>query len=553
MHSFKMISESILYLRKYGHIILLIFICCFGFVLRIYRLDSRSIWVDETFSLFESTGQGQDMDNFLNAENVGTGLKKTAPLPSGRYLSFLKYNPNRGLRDVLISILKTDTQPPLYFFIMHLWIKYFGDTLFSIRLFSVVCGIISIICAFFITCILFGRMAGLFSALFIAVSPFAVFYSREARHYSLILAITLLSNYFLIKFQKEDRKVFLIGFIIATALGLYIHYFYTFVLLAQVIYFLLRKFTPEKKNTFYVAFSISLLLYLPWILAVLRYGYNFKLTEWVFGHPTNIAEIIRTILAKLMLFFSVLDKKIYAYYVILNYSLVICLLLLAGKILFGFKKELLLFTIAFFLPITSMAFLVLVEGGTLLMQERYYTFAFAALVPFTGYALSSCTNRVAYKVIVIFLFLVLIMSSLLVVNGFALRDLSTPRTKNVAFWINEESRREKSIVVIFNRRAHIMPLVYYLDKDILIAPINDEIELKDITRYLASIDNIFIIQPEFKLIDSYALEKSFSIPEFLQMGFVLKEEREFGSDSIKVIKLSSVNAINSNKQQQTQK
>lgn len=220
--------------------------------MRVYKLDSRSIWEDETFTLLHSTGQGQDADFLLNSEYNATGLRTTKPLPSERYLSFLRYNPHKGLKDIAISILTTDTQPPLFFIIMHFWMRYFGATLFSLRFLSVLFSIGSIICAFLFASKLFSKRAGIFSALFIAVSPFVIFYAREMRHYSLILTIALLSSYLLVRFKKDSRVIFPIGFILSSALGLYTHYFYIFILLAHAIYFLFLAIVLQKRRINFV-------------------------------------------------------------------------------------------------------------------------------------------------------------------------------------------------------------------------------------------------------------------------------------------------------------
>ena len=122
-------------------IMLLLLIMAMGFFLRINNLSGRSLWTDEFFTLFESSGQGLDINNFLGYFS-GSGEKKL--MKTQDFKPFIKVNPKKSLNDVSRSLLETDTHPPLYFWIMHGWMDIFGDGALALRFFSLLMGLISI-------------------------------------------------------------------------------------------------------------------------------------------------------------------------------------------------------------------------------------------------------------------------------------------------------------------------------------------------------------------------------------------------------------------------
>lgn len=118
-----------------------------AFALRVYRIDVASLWADEGYSVWVSA-----------KPSLSTIWRWTRLL---------------------------DARPPLYYMLLHFWMKI-GDSEGILRLFSAICGTLTVPVVFGIGCILGGRAAGLISALLLAVSPVSVHFSQEARMYSLL-------------------------------------------------------------------------------------------------------------------------------------------------------------------------------------------------------------------------------------------------------------------------------------------------------------------------------------------------------------------------------
>ncbi len=88
--------------------------------------------------------------------------------------------------------MSLEPTPPLYYALVGGLMKLFGESDFVLRLPSALFGAAATPIVFALGRALFGRRAGWIAALFLAVHPLHVFYSREARVYPLLLCLTML-------------------------------------------------------------------------------------------------------------------------------------------------------------------------------------------------------------------------------------------------------------------------------------------------------------------------------------------------------------------------
>lgn len=186
--------------------------------LRLFHLGAMSIWWDESLSY----------DRAL--QDISTILSGTIRIQ---------------------SVLTHDLHPPLYFLLLHFAVLAFGVTEFALRTISTFANILTV-ALIYPTCLLVARVGrlqkanriALSAAFFAALSPFYVWYSQEARPYSLVLLWSLLALYALLRAvmtsagepEKENphllrRRYFWTAFFLA-ALGttLFTHYL-SFILL----------------------------------------------------------------------------------------------------------------------------------------------------------------------------------------------------------------------------------------------------------------------------------------------------------------------------------
>ena len=150
--------------------------------------------------------------------------------PLGDELSTIYIVHGHSLSDVL-HLVKSDAEisPPLYFVLA--WIcAQFGSASELIRLPALIAGLSAIPLAFLLARRLFGYSAGLVAAAVMALNPFMVFYSTEARSYSLAIAL-LLGSTLAMLIAAERRSIRWWALYAAlVALAMYAHYTAVFVL-----------------------------------------------------------------------------------------------------------------------------------------------------------------------------------------------------------------------------------------------------------------------------------------------------------------------------------
>lgn len=149
----------------------------------------------------------------------------------------------------------SDFHPPLYHLLLHFWM-IMGTSEVWIRLLSVIFGLGSIIVLYKIGNALGKKNEGLLASLFLALSPYHIWYSQEARPYMLFVFISLLSFYFLIK----EKWVL---YTIAIILSLYTSYFSPFLIVGHFFYilFLQKKYLIH----FLKSLILAAIFFLPWI------------------------------------------------------------------------------------------------------------------------------------------------------------------------------------------------------------------------------------------------------------------------------------------------
>ena len=135
--------------------------------------------------------------------------------------------------------------PPLYYWLLNLWVRLFGLSENGLRSLSVFASAATVGLTYDLGRRLFGRVAGLLAAFLLAIAPFHIYYAQEARMYALLtLWATLLVSSFIVFLQQEmievspgRRELPLIGttpgfiFAVTAILGLYTHYLFPLMLL----------------------------------------------------------------------------------------------------------------------------------------------------------------------------------------------------------------------------------------------------------------------------------------------------------------------------------
>lgn len=206
-------------------VLMVVCILILGTGMRLYRLGHQSLWTDEVLTFLSSKGT---LSNVLFQTDINTNIL------------------------------------PLYYVVVNAVLKV-GNQDALLRVPSVVFASFSILLLYFVAANWLGKTTGLICALLIAISPFHIWYSQEARPYSLLLFLGVLSIWFLQKLIHTPFGLkFKVGFIFTAAATFYCHTIAIAFIGAMGAYVLIAV-TRRKWKSWIPVFGSIVLLVLPGI------------------------------------------------------------------------------------------------------------------------------------------------------------------------------------------------------------------------------------------------------------------------------------------------
>lgn len=263
-------------------IVILFLIIISGSFFRFYKIEKESLWNDELASWERSK---QDSLNKV------------------------------------LSLARSDVHPPGYQILLYFVIKFLGDSEFWLRFPSAIAGIISILFIYLIGKKIYSEWEGLISAGLMAILWFPIYYSQEARVYSLLLLFSMFSFYFwIIVLEKaKDGKIDFLNsffFVLSASITSYLHYFGLLLIILQGTGTFLIFLKSRKLMFFLLLYTIILILYLPWFPVMLEHSGREQIwikKEWVLPtllylyHFFNRSKIL-FISALILCFYSFLQN-----------------------------------------------------------------------------------------------------------------------------------------------------------------------------------------------------------------------------------------------------
>lgn len=167
------------------------------------------------------------------------------------------------------EIVLNDKHPPLFYGLLYVWVRVAGISEFSLRMLSVVAGVVGVAALYRVGRELFGHATGAIAAFVLAVAPFQIWYSQEARMYPLALAFSLLSVLFLWKARARNRPKYWAGYVFFTLTLMFTHYMAGLILLGQGLFLLVEAFRDRERVPVLRRWLLSLfamcLVGLPWL------------------------------------------------------------------------------------------------------------------------------------------------------------------------------------------------------------------------------------------------------------------------------------------------
>jgi 4-amino-4-deoxy-L-arabinose transferase-like glycosyltransferase len=170
---------------------------------------------------------------------------------------------SHGLGGVVSTVhSEAEVTPPLYFVVA--WLATRIDlTPELLRLPSLVAGAAAIPLTYVLGLRTVGRGAGLVAAAVVALSPFMIFYSAEARAYELAVVLVILSTLAMLAALDGGRARWWVAYGACSCAAVYTHYTTVFVLGAQLVWLLWAH--PEARRSALLANAGAVVGFLPWL------------------------------------------------------------------------------------------------------------------------------------------------------------------------------------------------------------------------------------------------------------------------------------------------
>jgi hypothetical protein len=133
-------------------------------------------------------------------------------------------------------------QSPVYYYFLNIWSQLNYSSFAFLRLPSAVFGGLAVMLVFLILEMSGGLVAGLLGATAMTLNPFVAYNCRLARMYGLLIFASAAGLYCAYQYLVKQNKIrHLVGFILATVLGIYTHMFFFLFAGSMALLFLIEQ------------------------------------------------------------------------------------------------------------------------------------------------------------------------------------------------------------------------------------------------------------------------------------------------------------------------
>lgn len=197
-----------------------------GALLRFFRLGHPSLWIDEVFTWY--------------AADIGSRMPW--------------------------SHVIENVHGPLYTLLLHAWGGLAGDGEWALRFPSAVFGTVTIPAIAWLSGRWLGRSAAVPAAWLAAGSPFLVWYSQEARNYSMLLPCVALGAVAMLELRERLSARALVGFLAVSSAGLLTNFSYALLAPLQLYWWLGTRGDRRRRLLLLAGVALLMLVVLyPWL------------------------------------------------------------------------------------------------------------------------------------------------------------------------------------------------------------------------------------------------------------------------------------------------
>jgi mannosyltransferase len=138
-------------------------------------------------------------------------------------------------------IPQSESTPPLYYCLAWVWARIFGYGESGLRSLSALAGVVTVPVAYGAARKLLSQRAGLIAAALTACNPLLIWYSQEARSYSLLVLLTSVSLLAFAYARETPTPRVLSAWVVASGLALATHYYALLAIVPQAVWLLATK------------------------------------------------------------------------------------------------------------------------------------------------------------------------------------------------------------------------------------------------------------------------------------------------------------------------
>ncbi|WP_414550817.1 hypothetical protein [Anabaena sp. CCY 0017] len=291
--------------KPYLHYLGLAGAIALGAVLRFWHLGLKPLWMDEVITAIFSLGK-----NYHD-------LPLNVLFPLQRVQEIFTFQSGVSCDQIAENLATQSTHPPLFFCVMYKWLGWMtplgSEWVAKLRSLSALFGVGAIAAIYAVNRIAFYPASGIIAALIMAISPFAVYLSQEARHYTMPMFLITLALLGVIQIQQDIvekkgiRLWVVILWAIVNSIGLYVHYFFILAFIAEVITLLILIYLSKsqilKKHQIYLSLILSItgvvISFIPWLRVMLNHAQSAE-TNWL-PATMHIAPIYQTLISWILM------------------------------------------------------------------------------------------------------------------------------------------------------------------------------------------------------------------------------------------------------------
>ena len=359
-----------------------------------------------------------------------------------------------GPLDIIKAAVDADVHFPLYQLMLALWIKIFGNGDITIRLFSVLAGVLNVVAAFFTGKEIKNEKTGNIFAFLTAINATLIFYSQEVKFYIFLSMFATVSLYFIARILKHNKNTDYAGYIITNAAIVYTFTIGVLYVIAQGIatlaYILWKNKQTLKK--FLLANLILIGVISPFAIYILTHMHKYEAAAWIF--TSNIFTTFVLIQNYFTPYLIGIYNNPQVYIPTLGFTQILFIYIPVGIAFYGIYKGVRIDKKHYLLLVLPLLFLIfetiLCMNSGLRMLTRYTILAIPPLLLLVSIGLSELKS-ITIKIIITYMLIInvfyLLASPISAVRGY--RDLGEKPTANV---LNSNNIKDNDTIILALRK-----------------------------------------------------------------------------------------------------